>query len=40
MYLVIRMWMTNIKNKMFQQKLTILLFIINFQEIFIRAKFL
>lgn len=36
---VIGMWITNIKNKMFQQKLTILLFVKNFLEIFIHAKF-
>lgn len=35
----IGMWITNIKNKMFQQKLTILLFVKNFLEIFIHAKF-
>lgn len=33
------MWITNIKNKMFQQKLTILFFVKNFLEIFIHAKF-
>lgn len=36
---VIGMWITNIKNKMFQQKLTILFFVKNFLEIFIHTKF-
>lgn len=36
--MVIGMWIMNIRNKMFQ-RLTILLFVTNFQEIFIHAKF-